>query len=274
MQNSNPPSPALREILHLIAQGNLSVDEAFERLANDQMVAIDGATIDLGRAKRCRFGEVIYGEGKSAALITNIAREQLAYGQPVLITRLAEAVALEVASAFPHVRHHPIARTLRISNQPITNPTNDETPEIKPFRPHVAVVSAGSTDGPVAAEAVETLGWMNVMTEQYCDIGVAGPQRLLAVVPKLRRACAIVAVAGMEAALSSVVGGHVACPIIAVPTSVGYGTNFGGVTALLGMLTSCTSNVTVVGIDAGFKGGYVAGLIATQLEDHIIKSRC
>jgi pyridinium-3,5-biscarboxylic acid mononucleotide synthase len=143
--------------------------------------------------------------------------------------------------------------------------------EGKPFRPHVAVVSAGSTDAAVAAEAVETLGWMNVLTEQYCDIGVAGPQRLLAVVPQLRRACAIVAVAGMEAALSSVVGGHVACPIIAVPTSVGYGTNFGGVTALLGMLTSCTSNVAVVGIDAGFKGGYVAGLIATQLLDHIGK---
>jgi hypothetical protein len=123
------------------------------------------------------------------------------------------------------------------------------------------VVSAGTTDAPVAREALETLGWMGVACQWHQDIGVAGPYRLLGRLQELREAKVLVAVAGMEAALASVLGGLVACPVIAVPTSVGYGANLGGIAALLGMLSSCAANVAVVNIDAGFKGGYLAGMI-------------
>jgi hypothetical protein len=116
-------------------------------------------------------------------------------------------------------------------------------------------------------EAVETLDWMGIDVDLIEDVGVAGPQRLIAAIPRVRLASVVVVVAGMEAALASVVGGYVKSPIVAVPTSVGYGTNLGGITALLGMLTSCAANVTVVGIDAGFKAGYVSGLIVAQLLD-------
>ncbi|MCA9029068.1 MAG: nickel pincer cofactor biosynthesis protein LarB, partial [Planctomycetaceae bacterium] len=126
------------------------------------------------------------------------------------------------------------------------------------------VVTAGTSDRPVAEEALETLRWMNCEVELIVDVGVAGPHRLPAHLTKLREADVIVVVAGMEGALPSVVGGYVDCPVIAVPTSVGYGANFGGLSALLGMLNSCAANVTVVNIDAGFKGGYIAGLIASR----------
>jgi NCAIR mutase (PurE)-related protein len=129
----------------------------------------------------------------------------------------------------------------------------------------VAIVTAGTSDLPVAEEARETALWTGAAVDMIQDVGVAGPHRLTAKVPLLEQADAIVVVAGMEGALPSVVGGYVACPVIAVPTSVGYGASFGGVAALLGMLNSCASNVTVVNIDAGFKGGYVAGLIARNV---------
>ncbi len=232
--------------------------------------AVPGATVDLGRPARCRFGEVIYGEGKSQSLIISIAEKQLAAGQSVLVTRVEPAVAAALCARFTHHRYHPEARTVRIGNVRIADP-----PRVLPnpslsssaTEVHVAVVTAGSTDHPVAAEAMETLGWMGVPVAEFTDVGVAGPQRLLQIVPRLRTAAAIVVVAGMEGALSSAVGGHVGCPVVAVPTSVGYGSAFSGLTPMLGMLTSCASNVTVVGIDSGFKGGYVAGLIATQLRD-------
>ena len=128
----------------------------------------------------------------------------------------------------------------------------------------VAVVTAGSCDAAVAWEAVETLRWMNVPCALIQDVGVAGPHRLLKHVPLLQRMKAIVCVAGMEAALPSVVGGHVGCPVIGVPTSVGYGVSFQGVTALLSMMTCCASNVVTVNIDAGFRGGYVAGLMVQE----------
>jgi NCAIR mutase (PurE)-related protein len=128
----------------------------------------------------------------------------------------------------------------------------------------VAVVCAGSTDLPVAREALETLAWMDVQAMTIVDVGVAGPYRLLAHIERLRKCAAVVVIAGMEGALASVTGGLVACPVIAVPTSVGYGANLQGITTLLSMLSSCAAGVTVVNIDAGFKGGYVAGLIARQ----------
>ena len=129
----------------------------------------------------------------------------------------------------------------------------------------MAVLTAGTSDLPVAEEARETLLWMGAEVTMIYDVGVAGPQRLLEHLGQLGPMDAVVVIAGMEGALPSVVGGHVACPVIAVPTSVGYGANLGGISALLSMLNSCAANVTVVNIDAGFKGGYVAGLIASRV---------
>lgn len=270
------PSPALLSILQAVADQKLTVEQALNQAeaegvgtAGDAVAKMAGATVDLGRPTRCRFGEVIYGEGKSADLIQAIARQLLQSGQAVLVTRIAPASAARLVVEFAFHRHDPDARTLRLSNEPISPPVSVAQPPALPsdLDFHVAVVTAGSTDRCVAAEAIETLGWMGVAVDVMEDVGVAGPQRLIAVVPRLRSACAVIVCAGMEGALPSVVGGHVGCPVIAVPTSVGYGSALGGITPMLGMLTSCASNVTVVGIDAGFKGGYVAGLIATQLRD-------
>nr|WP_068258119.1 nickel pincer cofactor biosynthesis protein LarB [Rubripirellula obstinata] len=225
----------------------------------EQTKRIDNAVVDLGRQARCGFGEAIYGEGKSADLIIQIVRAQLDQGQQSLVTRITDEVAEEVSRHFDHCRANPLAKTLRIATQEIDPPIDDQS-----HRVHVAVVTAGSTDQGIAEEAIETLGWMGIPVRSYSDIGVAGPQRLVAAVPRLREASALVVVAGMEGALPSVVAGHISAPIIAVPTSVGYGANLGGVTALLGMLTSCAAGVAVVNIDAGFKGAYMAGLVVRQ----------
>jgi hypothetical protein len=154
---------------------------------------------------------------------------------------------------YPHAVHHALARTVRIAGP-------------QPLEEHgrVVVVTAGTTDRPVAEEAAETARWMGCHVDLLMDVGVAGPQRLLQVLPQLQGADAVVVVAGMEGALPSVVGGWVACPVIAVPTSVGYGANFQGLSALLTMLNSCAANVAVVNIDAGFKGGFLAGMVARR----------
>ncbi len=133
---------------------------------------------------------------------------------------------------------------------------------------HAAVVTAGSTDAKIAEEAIETLIWMGVPVQRFDDIGVAGPQRLANALPRLRLASAVVVIAGMEGALPAVVAGHLAAPVFAVPTSVGYGANLGGLTPLMGMLSSCAASVAVVNIDGGFKGGYMAGLVVRQLQQH------
>lgn len=224
------------------------------------MRMIDGATVDTGRTKRCGFGEVIYGEGKDADLISRISKVLLEKQDEVLVTRIAEDDAKLLLDEFSVVHHHERARTLRIGRKRIRQPRFD-------IQPRVAVVTAGSTDRAIAEEAFETLVWMGVGVDWIEDVGVAGPQRLLAVVPRLKLCDAIVVVAGMEGALPSVVSGHVDCPVIAVPTSVGYGAALGGITAMLGMLTSCAAGVAVVNIDAGFKGGYLAGMIASAVLD-------
>nr|WP_246151425.1 nickel pincer cofactor biosynthesis protein LarB [Rubripirellula reticaptiva] len=224
------------------------------------MTEIDGATVDLGRKARCGFGEVIYGPGKSADLVARLIETQLEAGQDSLVTRIDPQTAVAATHRFTHARHNPVARTLRVSSAPIVSGLQPS-----PNGLHVAVVTAGSTDAPVAEEAIETIEWMGVPVSRFDDIGVAGPQRLIAAVPKLREASAVVVVAGMEGALPSVVAGHLAVPIFAVPTSVGYGASLGGLTPLLGMLSACAANVAVVNIDAGFKGGYLAGMVVSQL---------
>ena len=207
------------------------------------------ASVDLARAARCGFPEVVFGEGKTAEQIAAVFRAQRAAGQRCLVTRADDAARVALAEAFPDAAVNDAARTVRLG-------------EADAVRGFVPVVTAGTTDRPVAEEAAETLRWLGVRTALIADVGVAGPHRLPERLPELTGADAVVVVAGMEGALPSVVGGHVPCPVVAVPTSVGYGANFAGLSALLGMLNSCAANVTVVNIDAGFKGGYVAGLIA------------
>ena len=249
--------------LHTLAKqllaGECGVGEFVSRVsasanASDELPAI--ATVDVDRAARCGFPEVIFGEGKSAATIAAIAGELLERGQRVLATRIDAEKAVAFQELLPAARYNATARTLRIDvpNSAGANATTGR----------VAVITAGTSDLPVAEEARETLDWMGVAVAMVHDVGVAGPHRLPARLAEFVNCDAVVVVAGMEGALPSVVGGYVPCPVFAVPTSVGYGANLGGLAALLAMLNSCAANVAVVNIDAGFKAGYLAGLVATR----------
>lgn len=261
--------PEVNQWVESAQSGDLSWSELAERLLQLEHGAERTHQPDLDRPRRCGLGEVIYGSGKSVDDIASIAGDLLAAGQSeVLVTRVSGEKASSLSDRFSHLRYDSQGRTLRISKSTIDvvnrsaiadRPGDDPTPA------PIAVVTAGSTDLPVAIEALETLRWMGIDADLLTDVGVAGPYRLVAHVSQLRSCVAVVVVAGMEGALASVVGGLVPCPVIAVPTSVGYGANLEGVTTLLGMLSSCSAAVTVVNIDAGFKGGYVAGLIAHQI---------
>ena len=219
---------------------------------------LDDVQLDLGRRDRCGFPEVIYGEGKAPETILKIFQTMREHDIDGFATRVdAEKGAfLEKELLDGRFRYNATARTFRLFSS-----TTDETKTTG----KIAVVSAGTSDAPVAEEARETALWCGAEVVFVQDVGVAGPHRLQAKLPVFQDADAVIVVAGMEGALPSVVGGFVACPVIAVPTSVGYGASFGGLAALLGMLNSCASNVTVVNIDAGFKAGYVAGLIARRV---------
>jgi hypothetical protein len=226
-------------------------------------------TVDLDRRRRCGFPEVVFGPGKSIDQLRAVVGLLIQHGEPVLATRITPEQAAGLLAAFPNGRYNEVARTFRVEREASRGPTPSPGPSLseRGTKAHVAVISAGTGDLAVAEEARETLDWMGVRVTTIHDVGVAGPQRLAARLADFQDADAIVVVAGMEGALPSVVGGYVACPVIAVPTSVGYGANFGGVSALLSMLNSCAANVAVVNIDAGFKGGYLAGLIATRRKE-------
>jgi NCAIR mutase (PurE)-related protein len=251
-----------RNILEKLAGGLLTggmtsgefVSLAQEPTASDSPTTAElgEVTLDLDRRRRCGFPEVIFGEGKTVATLAKIMERMREEKVRVLVTRVCPEKGQELRSLFPAAVFNEVGRTLRLA----------VAGEVPSLVGKVAVVTAGTSDLPVAEEARETLDWMGVSASIIADVGVAGPQRLLARLDDIRGSDAVVVVAGMEAALASVVGGHVDCPVIAVPTSIGYGASFGGIAALLGMLNSCAANVTVVNIDAGFKGGYVAGLIA------------
>ena len=264
---------SIRDLLEQLLSGQLSIDTTVQSLGAfvgssdsssgsvppgvNQVANTTEACVDIGRAARCGFPEVVFGEGKTSQAIVDVFRQLHENNQACLATRVNTEQARVVLAEFPSAIHNSSARTLRIQNG---EPLDDSA--------LVAVVSAGTSDRPVAEEALETLAWMKVKTDFIFDIGVAGPQRLQQQVGRLQQASSIVVCAGMEGALASVVGGHVACPVFAVPTSVGYGANFGGVAALLSMLNSCASNVAVVNIDAGFKAAYLAGLVATAVSSN------
>ncbi len=247
-------------IARRLLAGELSLEDFARQLAAPLISDVGDAQLDLDRARRCGHAEVVFGEGKPVDSLVRIFTSLSAAGIDVLATRIDAEKAAALAMVFPRARYHPVARTWRL---PL--PTENRVPGSASHAGNVAVITAGTSDRPVAEEAAETARWMGAQVELIQDVGVAGPHRLPAAWPRFQQADAIVVVAGMEAALPSVVGGYVACPVIGVPTSVGYGASLGGITALLSMLTSCASNVTVVNIDAGFKGGYLAGMIACNL---------
>jgi len=251
----------LRTLLLAVQSGELTVDAGLSELQATGAYSLAESAelcLDTGRAARCGLPEVVYGPGKSPAAIVTAFRALNDASQPCLATRVSTDQVSAVRSAFPDLISNDLARTIRLPR-----PDSDDDSQSGPCG-KVFVVSAGTSDRPVAEEALETLLWAEVDAELILDIGVAGPQRLLKNVGRLREAMAIIVVAGMEGALPSVVAGHVACTVFGVPTSVGYGASFGGVSALLSMLNSCAANVAVVNIDAGFKAGYLAALVARK----------
>ena len=235
-----------------LLSGKLTAAAFAEAICQPTTADLGDVTLDLDRRRRCGFPEVVYGEGKPADTLIKIVRHLLRDRMAVLVTRVDAAKAERLLVEYPQGHYNDIGRTFRLVPEAV---------EVKTVG-RVAVITAGTSDLPVAEEARETAVWMGVEVIVIHDVGVAGPHRLPMHVDKLRSVDAVVVVAGLEGALPSVVGGYVDCPVVAVPTSVGYGASFGGVAALLGMLNSCAANVTVVNIDAGFKGGYIAGLIA------------
>jgi hypothetical protein len=254
--------PSLAELAQRLAAGELNFEQLTAIVLSGRTADLGEVQLDLDRRRRCGFPEVVFAEGKSPETVARAAQALLEAGCDLLVTRLSAEQAAALRERFPQGTHNAMARTFRAPAALRSAPSG-------PRRPHgrVTIVTAGTSDLPVAEEARETLEWMGVEATLVQDVGVAGPHRLPAQLGKLAGADAVIVVAGMEGALPSVVGGQVACPVIAVPTSVGYGASLGGFAALLSMLNSCAANVTVVNIDAGFKAGYVGGLIATRAAD-------
>ena len=241
----------LRSLLEDVKTGAVNVDSALDRLKHMPFEDLGFAKVDHHRAIRHGLPEVIFGKGKTPEQIIAIASKLAERAHNVLITRVDPAVAAQICAALPGgAEHFSLSGAIRI--------WRDRTIHGKG---KLAIVCAGTTDIPVAEEAQVTAELMGNDVEAIYDIGVAGIHRLMQNRERLTAARVVVVCAGMEGALPSVVGGLVSCPVIAVPTSVGYGASFHGLAALLGMLNSCASNVTVVNIDNGFGAGYVASLI-------------
>lgn len=242
----------LRALLAEVASGGLSVADAEQRLAWTPVEELPFASVDHHRALRQGFPEVVFGQGKTAEQVVAIAERIAARGDGFLATRLAAESAEALAARFPGIELNVLGRTAWIAP---TEPATRQT------RGTILIVTAGTSDLPVAEEAAVTAAAFGNPVERLTDVGVAGIHRLLARGDRLRSASVVIVVAGMEGALPSVVGGLVATPVIAVPTSVGYGASFGGMAALLGMLNSCASGVTVVNIDNGFGAAAAASRI-------------
>ena len=248
-----------RSILAAVAEGRLSVDDALSRLDSPQKSAhFDAVTengrvvarLDTQRRHRQGFPEVILAQGKKFDHLSSAIEQSLSHGDDLLITRVKEKRGRKLALRFPELTHNVLAKCLYRQMDPD-----------KEGEGNVVVFSAGTSDIGVAEEAVLTARLMGAKVTPYYDAGVAGLHRLLAAESLFNDGRVFIVVAGMEGALPSVVGGLVRRPVIAVPTSIGYGASLGGMAALMGMLNSCSSNVTVVNIDNGFGAGYVAGLI-------------
>jgi len=241
----------LENLLKEVKAGKTSIEKALAQLKSLPFEDLGFTRIDHHRSLRKGFPEVIWGEGKSSSQILSIVKQLKKKGQNVLVTRLEKRKAIDIQKVFPKSRYYPRSNVLTYLTQPV-KPIGKGT---------ILVITAGTTDIPVAEEAQVTAQVMGNRVETLYDVGVAGIHRLLAEREKLETARVLIVVAGMEGALPSVVGGLVDRPVVAVPTSIGYGTSFGGVTALLAMLNSCASGVAVVNIDNGFGAGYIASLM-------------
>jgi len=241
----------LKDLLNKLKDGTIEIDEAIQKLKLLPFEDIGFASIDHHRHLRRGFPEVIYGRGKKVEEIITIIEKMVDKEENVLITRLTDNKAESIKKHFPSSDYHPKSRILTIEVRPIE----------KRGKGKILVISAGTADIPVAEEAAITATFMGNDVKTLFDVGVAGLHRLLQNKDTIMTASVIVVVAGMEGALPSIVGGLVDKPVIAVPTSTGYGASFGGLSALLGMLNSCAAGVTVVNIDNGFGAGYAASLI-------------
>jgi pyridinium-3,5-biscarboxylic acid mononucleotide synthase len=246
----------IEEILNAHSSGNLSVTEATARLKNLSYENIGYARVDHARAVRQGFPEVIFGQGKTKEQIIGIFEKLVARSPNVLVTRTTAEVYGEIRNVFTDAEWHSDARLIRVFRDRTELGTGE-----------ISIVTAGTSDIPVAEEAALTAETMGNRVKRIWDAGVAGIHRILSEREILQNSRVVVVVAGMEGALPSVVGGLVKVPVIAVPTSIGYGASFGGIAALLGMLNSCASNVTVVNIDNGFGAGFVAGLINRRFQN-------
>ncbi|MBF0153209.1 MAG: nickel pincer cofactor biosynthesis protein LarB [Magnetococcales bacterium] len=257
MTQATPPQHPLREVLEAVARGEITVEAALARLSPPPFdpVTVDHqvvARLDRQRKERQGFPEVIFARGKKTAHLEQSIAQALTHGDDLLVTRVDRKRGNKLAGRFAGegLVHHRASRCLY--RQAASSP---------PDEGHVVVFSAGTSDIPVAEEAALTARMLGARVTTYYDAGVAGLHRLLAAEALLKSGRVYIVVAGMEGAMPSVVGGLVSKPVIAVPTSIGYGASFHGLAALLGMLNSCAANVTVVNIDNGFGAGYVAGLI-------------
>jgi len=238
----------IKDLLERVKSGDATVDSAMTELRGLPFTELGYATVDHHRALRQGAPEVILGEGKTVEQIEGISRELARTGQNVFITRLSADKAETLKAAFPEMHYNALGRTGTLLRTPIVADTAHS----------VALVSAGTSDLPVAEECAETLRVLGADVTRVYDVGVAGIHRLMSKRGVLDAASVVIVCAGMEGALASVVGGLVQVPVIAVPTSVGYGAAFQGLAALLGMLTSCASGIVVVNIDNGFGAGFAA----------------
>ena len=251
----------LQRLLERVAGGELSATAALSRLERLPFEDLGYARVDHHRDLRCGFPEVIFGQGKTVEQFLGIFETLAGGGANVLATRVDARQAEAVIERFEKAVYHELSRTLSLREGP---------PE--PGEGLIGVACAGTSDLPVAEEARITAEMMEQRVQTFYDVGVAGLHRLLAQSDELRQARVLIVVAGMEGALPSVVGGLVRAPVIAVPTSVGYGASFGGLAALLAMLNSCAAGVSVVNIDNGFGAGYQAALI-NRLSEHAATSK-
>lgn len=241
----------IRELLEKFKREEVSLEEVIERLKVLPFENMEEVLLDHHRSLRKGFPEVIFGQGKTTEQISKAIEALLKVGENVLVTRLSPKKAERLMEKFPQAQYYPLPKILTVKSY--------EPP--KRGRGYILVVSAGTSDLPVAEEAALTAEAIGHEVKRLYDVGVSGIHRLLHHLEVLRGANVLVVVAGMEGALPSVIGGLVARPVIAVPTSIGYGASFKGLSALLGMLTSCASNVAVVNINNGFSAGIVAALI-------------
>jgi NCAIR mutase (PurE)-related protein len=247
----------LRRLLEAIQVGDLSVDQAIERLRGFPYDDLGHTRLDTHRALRKGLPEVVFCQNKTPAQAIEIFEKLAQHHKRVMGTRASPELAAAVQSRLPNTSYDPISRLITINNQEIPTPPADS--------PYALVLSAGTSDQPVAEEAVQTLAFLGGRVEKAYDVGVAGLHRVLDQRELLYNADVVISVAGMEGALTSVVSGLVACPVIGVPTSVGYGANFDGIAPLLAMLNSCAPGVAVVNIDNGFGAAQIAYMILRRI---------